>query len=917
LAKPLTDQLHWHAVESSDAITALKSDSKRGLSDNEALHRLNVYGSNQILVEKRVSPFKTLTRQFANLLIAILLIAAFISAIFGEIIDALVILVMVLLAVSLGYLQQYRAERSLESLKKMLAPTCSVIRDTNLREISVEKIVPGDILILEAGDRVSADSRLLEAFNLEMNEAALTGEAAPVTKTIQAVDEKTGVSDRSNIVFAGTTVIQGRGKAIVIATGKCSELGKIAIEVTAIVQETTPLEQRMKEIGRKLGAISIILVAVIAAGTLLEEYYRSGSIELDSVTRIFLFAAALAVAAVPEALPAIVTGSLAIGMRIMARHGALIRRLPAVETLGCTQVICCDKTGTLTKGEMTVREVFLSDRSYEVTGAGYEPRGRIIPLQTTMEDPEGLKKFSKAALLSSDAFLLQEEGRWIVKGDTTEGALLAFAEKAGVKIDETRNANPRIGEFSFSSERKRLTTINETPEGSTIAYMKGAPEVVLSLCSQVREKDDARELVHDDKTRIQKISTQMAEKSFRVLAIAEKQLSSIPSPLVEKDIESDFTFLGLAGILDPPRQDAIHAVATAKTVGIKPIMITGDHLQTALAVAKATGIFGNEDMILTGSQLDKLTDEALEENIEAVTVYARVSPNHKLRLVDAWKKTGEIIAMTGDGVNDAPALKKADIGIAMGITGTDVAKEAADLILADDNFATIVTAIELGRWIYDNIKKYLAYLLQANFVEIAVMTIASLLILPVIGLYGEQTLPLLATQILYVNLATDGLPAIALGFSPPDSDLLKRPPRQKNESVFTSDVTSLIIMALLIQTPVLLLGFFTSLPEGIAVARSRMFLMLIVIELVMALNCRSLTHTIFEAKPHKWLMISVAFEILLISIIILIPVTRIALGIVYPTANDLLWVVASALETMLSIEFLKRYRKKFFMSGLT
>jgi Ca2+-transporting ATPase len=436
--------------------------------------------------------------------------------------------------------------------------------------------------------------------------------------------------------------------------------------------------------------------------------------------------------------------------------------------------------------------------------------------------------------------------------------------------------------------------------------MKGAPEIILSLCGTYLEDDVVKRLTDDYRTRILGINEGMAAGAMRVLAVAQKQLESVPNEFNEL-IESGLTFLGLAGIIDPPRQDAIEAIAAARSVGIKLVMITGDHKLTALAIAKETGMYEEGDLVLTGQELDKLEEREFEDKVEKIGVYARVSPSHKLRIVDAWKKKGKVVAMTGDGINDAPALKRADIGIAMGITGTDVAKEASDLVLADDNFATIVTAIELGRWIYENIKKYLAYLLQGNFVEIAVMTLASLLILPSLGMYGSDALPLLAVQLLYINLATDGLPAIAIGLSPPDPDLMKRPPRPKDESVFTKDVTRLIIMALLVQTPVLILGFMTGLSETLLAARSRLFLMFIGIELAIALNCRSLTHSVLEVRPHKWVILAVIWETVLITILVLVPITRSALGIVYPSFADLLWILFAAMETMVSMELLKKF----------
>jgi len=904
-------KVFWHSLDVADALAVLGSGKETGLSDDEAKNRLSTYGPNVITAQKRVSAIRIFLKQFQNLLIGILVIATLISAILSELVDALVILVIVLFATALGFFQEFKAEKALESLKKMLSPTCAVMRSGVRKEIPASELVPGDVLLLESGDRVDVDARLIEAFNLQVDEAPLTGESTPVTKSTEKLERTVGVADQVNMVFTGTTLMQGRGRALVVSTGMRTEFGKIAAEVTTIETEQTPLEKRMDEIGNRLGRIALIIVAIIAIVGLAEEYSRTSTIGLSFVVRIFLFAVALAVAAVPEALPAIVTGSLAIGMRIMAKHSALVRRMPAVETLGSTQIICSDKTGTLTKGEMTVRELFVSGRSYEVTGRGYEPKGEVVLKHADLKpDFDSLKVFAKAIVLCSDAVLTQEDKRWVVKGDTTEGALLTLAGKIGLGQSEVRGSNPRISEISFTSERKRLTTIHIGPDKRTVAYMKGAPEIVLSLCTSIYEDGRTRELTTNDRAQIHRLNEEMALRALRVMAVAERQLPSVPEKFTEETVESDFTFLGLAGMIDPPREEAIEAVRVAKDVGIKSIMITGDHKLTAMAIAKETEIYQEADYVLTGEELDRLGEQEFEDKVEKVSVYARVSPSHKLRIVDAWKKKGMVVAMTGDGVNDAPALKKADIGIAMGITGTDVTKEASDLVLADDNFATIVTAVELGRWIYANIKKYLAYLLQCNFVEIAVLTLVTLLVLPVIGIHGDDVLPLLAVQILYINLATDGLPAIALGFSPPDPDVMRKPPRPRTESVFTREVIRLIVVALVVQTPILTLGFLTGLPEGLVAARSRLFLMFIAFELVIALNCRSLTHTLWEAKPHKWLVIAVVSQALLITILLVVPPARNALSMVPPTSSDLLWMVAGAVAAFASIEALKKFERR-------
>ncbi|MEM3382819.1 MAG: cation-translocating P-type ATPase [Nitrososphaerales archaeon] len=899
----------WHAIEIDDVIKELRSDKERGLSEFEAKSRLITYGPNELLIEKKISPIKIFFKQFANILLGILLVATAISALIGEVIDAIVIFIIILFVVILGFIQEYRAERTLESLKKMLSPTCTVIRDGNEKEIAVKELVPGDIVILKSGDKIPADIRLIEAVNLQVDESSLTGESFPVEKKSKILPKETPVMNRTNMVFSGTIVTYGKGKGIVIASGMRTEFGKIAKEVTAVTTERTPLERRMSEIGRKLGLIVIAIISIVTLVEILEEYIILGSISFGFFLEVLMFGIALAVAVVPEALPAIVTGSLAISMHIMAKKNALVRRMPVVETLGATQIICSDKTGTLTKGEMTVRQVYISSKKLDVTGSGYEPKGDILyegkPIDNSLKST--LERLAKAIILCNDSRLEKDGNKWIVRGDPTEGALIVLAEKSGLSQDEVRKLHPRVAEIPFSSERKLMTTIHSEEDGVYIACMKGAPEVVLNRCKYLLENGQIREMNEEDKKLILAVNEEMARNALRTLGVAERILYEKSFVLDSENFEKDFTFLGLVGMIDPPRKEAIDAVKVAKQVGMIPIMITGDHKLTAIAIAKEMSIYKEGDLVLTGEELERLNDKEFENIVEKVTVYARVSPLHKLRIVEAWKKKNRVVAMTGDGVNDAPALKRSDIGIAMGITGTDVAKEASALILSDDNFATIVKAIELGRWIYDNIKKYLAYLLQANLVEIAVMTIGALFILRFMGFIGETALPLLPVHILYINLATDGLPALALGFSPADPDLMKRPPRPKDEPVFTRDLVLFLIRALLIETPILTIAFMSGLNYGMDAARTRLFLMFVFIELTVALNCRSLIFTINKAKPHKWLLLSIFWESFLLITLLQIPVAREALHILYPTFEDLIWIGGGMMVTFISIEALKHF----------
>lgn len=715
----------------------------------------------------------------------------------------------------------------------------------------------------------------------------------PVYKETMKLSEDAPILERKNMVFSGTEVTSGKGKALVVATGMNTEFGKIAKQVTVVVKEETPLEKRTKELGKWLGIAALsISVSVLILG-----FFRD-----IPLLKVFLFSIALAVAAVPEALPAVVTGSLAVGMYKMAKRNALVRKMHAVETLGSVTVICSDKTGTLTKGEMTVRKIYAGTEMINVTGVGYEPKGEFhVEGDSNILQSEQFSLLMKASLLCNDAELMVEGDKWRVKGDPTEGALVVVAEKAGFQQAEVKKQYPRVGELPFSSERKRMTTVHSTPHGDQMVIMKGAAEIVLERCAYVHRLDRVEKLTEKRRKEILSIQEEMARGALRVLSIAYKKTPESITNFDEKVLEDNLVFLGLMGMMDPPREEAIKAVEVCKQVKVKPIMITGDHKLTAMAIAKETGIYQEGDIVLTGEDLEKIADEEFEEIVEKVTVYARVSPTHKLRIVKAWKKKGQVVAMTGDGVNDAPALKHADIGVAMGITGTDVSKESSDLVLADDNFATIVSAIELGRWIYDNIKKYLTYLLRANLVEIAVLSIAVL---------AGYPLPLLPVQILYINLATDGLPAIALGVSPSDPDIMKRPPRHPKETMFTKDVKCFLLMAVLIQVPLSLWVFLSSLPQGEVIAQTRLFLALVFFELALALNCRSLKYTLFEARPHKFLLLALLWETFLILMLINIPVARQALGITSIDLFEAGHIAGLFLITLFSMEITKRLLKR-------
>jgi P-type Ca2+ transporter type 2C len=891
----------WHSMEAARVLEALDTDTRRGLSEDEVRRRQEKYGFNELKKEKRVSTLTVFFNQFKNTLILILLIAVVLSAFVGKVIDAVIIGIIVIFCGVLGFIQEYRAERSLEALKKMLSPMISVLRGGTEKEISTKELVPGDILVLETGDRIPADARLVETHSLKCDEAPLTGESMPVDKDTASLSEVVRVGDRKNMVFAGTMITYGRGIAVVTSTGMNTEFGKIAEEVTTVKIEKTPLEKRMEEIGRWLGIIAIVICFLVAGISIVREAI-AGRMNLPYVVTVTMFAIALAVAAVPEALAAVVTGALAIGMRQMAKQNALVRKMPAVETLGCTTVICSDKTGTLTKGEMTVRKIFVSRRLIDVTGSGYTPEGEFgDPGTISITQSESLRKLLICGLLCNDAILERKEGKWTIKGDPTEGALIVASRKAGLHQQEIILENPRIKEIPFSSERKRMTTLHQMKDGERLGFMKGAPERVLERCSYIMEDGKIRDLEEAEKREIFKVNETMAESALRVIGFAFKECSD-PAECTEDFIEQDMIFLGLTGMMDPPREEAIEAIKTCKQVLIKPVMITGDHKITALAVAKEMGIHEEGDIVLTGEELENMADEELENMVSQVTVYARVSPMDKLKIVRAWKNKGEIVAMTGDGVNDAPALKHADIGVAMGITGTEVTKEASDMILADDNFATIVTAIERGRWIYDNIKKYLAYLLQCNITEVIVIGGSVLAT-------GPAFLPLLPAAVLYINLVTDGLPALALGISPPEPDVMKRPPRSPKESVFGWDVKSSILRAVLVECPFFFAMFFHQ-SEDITHARTELFFLFIIIELVISLNCCSLIHSVFKVPPHKWLIFALIWEIVLIFVLIRIPSVRESFGITIPSFRDLFIIALFGVVVFAIIEATKLLLRK-------
>ncbi len=895
----------WHALTTEEALNELQVQEKQGLTPQEAQHRIEQYGLNELKKEKGKSPIKLFLGQFTDILMVILLIATGLSLVVGEMVDAVIILVIVFASAILGFTQEFRSEKAVEALKKMTAPNAIVIRDGKEIKISASQLVPGDIMLLYTGDKVPADARLLEAHNLKVEEAALTGESATVDKTTSPIAENAQLNDRSDMIYTGTIIAYGRAKALVTETGMKTEFGKIAQMVQSTATEETPLEKRMASVGKWIGILAVIIAASVAVvGVVIEQ---------RPILEMVVWAVSLAVAAVPEALPAIVTGALAIGMYRMTKVNAVVKRLPAVETLGSTSVICSDKTGTMTKGEMTVQRIYINNTAIKVTGIGYAPEGQFeIDNQPYAPDAQ-LKELLKVASLCNDSAMEKsaETGKWTVKGDPTEGALIVTAAKAGLSKAQLDQQEPRIAEIPFSSERKRMTTIHNVT-GKKMAYMKGAPEIVLEKCSHIILEGKAQKLTPAQRVELHKVIEVMALQALRNLGFAYKELH--PSTLTfDETIEEDFTFVGITGMIDPPRGEVKDAIAICRQAGIRVVMITGDHKLTATAVAKELNLIGEneEDQVLTGAELEQMTDEQLLDVVEKVSIYARVAPEHKVRIVKAWKQKDQVVAMTGDGVNDAPALKKADIGVAMGITGTEVSKEAASMVLADDNFASIVKAVKEGREIYDNIKKYLTFLLQCNIMEILVMFIAVVAVpyiagwlVPGLGAteagsnsINNAAIALTAVQILWMNLVTDGLPAIALGVDPGDPDLMERKPRKPKESIFTRDVKTFLIATPLLTTALLLAAYFAHSPwlgeHQLLEARTQLLTAMIMIELAIALSSRSLKYPVFKVGvfKNKYLWYAILSSFALQLIILYVPGVQALFDVRSPELID--WAIAA------------------------
>lgn len=829
--------MQWHEADAKSVLKELNT-SGQGLSRQDAEARIRKYGYNEIAEEKKTGPAEIFVRQFSSFLVIILIIAAVFSAFIAEVLDAAAILFIVFLNAIFGFFQEYRAERTMEALKKLAAQESIVVRDGKKTKISSRLLVPGDIIILEQGDKIPADIRLLDVAEVKVDESAVSGESIPAKKTTKPCKTKT-LADMKCMLFTGTIITYGRATGIVVRTGMETEVGKISRSVQAVERERTPLQKSLDRLGKSIGLLIIAVAAlIIAAG------FVRGLVPVD----IIVLGIALAVAAVPEGLPAVVTVTLATGMQRMARKNAIVRKLQAVETLGSVSIICADKTGTMTKGEMTVRKIWADYKTTDVMGAGYEPKGDFLLNGNKIDNDASLSMLLMCGALCANAQLRRNDG-WNVIGDPTEGAIVVAAEKFGLNKERLEEENLRKTEIPFTSERKMMSTVNKHGK-NYIMCTKGAPEIVLPLCTRIMRRGRAARLTETEKREILEINHDMTNKALRVLAVAYKEMDT-----KNKAKETELVFLGLAGMIDPPRDEVKEDIKACKESGIKTVMITGDHKNTAVAVAEQLGIEGR---VVTGEELEDMSVEKLAEAAEDIAVYARVNPEHKAMIVDALKKRGHIIAMTGDGVNDAPALKKADIGVAMGVKGTDVAKEASDMVLTDDNFSSIVSAVREGRTIYDNIKSFVLYLLSSNIAE--VMVVFAAMLIGFTDHAGNLLIPLTALQLLWINLITDGFPALALGLDPPLENVMKRKPRNPKERMLSRPVLKeMFTVGLAISTIIMFAFAYSVASPGRAV--TLVFTLFVILELANVMRIRLEKGQPFFSNKKLLAAIAVSFAL--------------------------------------------------------
>ncbi|MEI7613215.1 MAG: calcium-translocating P-type ATPase, SERCA-type [Betaproteobacteria bacterium] len=920
-----------HAKPVEELVDAFETHLERGLSRQEAQQRLGQFGPNELSERPRPGFFALLWDQFNNFLVIILIVAAGVSLALGEVVDSVAILFIVVLNAVVGVIQESKAEQALEALQKMSAPNAQVIRDGEQLTIPGREIVTGDIVLLEAGNYVPADLRLIESVNLKIEEASLTGESLPVEKNASVVlDSEIPLGDRKNTAFMGTLITYGRGKGLVTGTGMNTQMGLIAEMIQSYESEETPLQKKLEHLGKILGTACLSICALVFIyglfrdthlGTALDHgFVHYLEVEKKDIINLFMTAVSLAIAAVPEGLPAIVTICLALGMQRMIKHNALIRKLPAVETLGCATVICSDKTGTLTQNQMTVVQGWAGGKRFRVTGEGYSPIGEFYigdkPLQACNDRDVSL--LLHGALVCNDARLEEktdESGKhsWRIVGDPTEGAMVVVAAKCGILRHDAEKELPRVQEIPFDSERKRMTTFHridgeqakslvaEIGSPPLIAFVKGAPDVILDLCRQQLDSGQAISLTQEMRETILGQNRDMASQALRVLAVAYRPFQVMPDNLTPESVENNLVFVGLLGMIDPPRPEAIDAIKRARSAGLKCVMVTGDYKDTAEAIARDIGLMTPGGIVLTGPEIEKLSDQELAAKARNLKVCCRVSPQHKTRIVDAFKANGHVVAMTGDGVNDAPALKRANIGIAMGITGTDVAKQTADMVLTDDNFASIVSAIEQGRIIYSNIRKFVYFLLACNIGEILIIFGAMLLGMPI---------PLVPVQLLWLNLVTDGAPALALGLEKGDPDIMQDPPRSPSEPIINKDMAIGIGVVGMVDTAAILSVFYLALqryPDQLIAAQTIAFVSLCCSELLRAFTSRSEHHSLFSigAFSNRWMVWAVGVSLLLVLMVVYVPFFRPIFDTVPLSLEDWLFMAPFFFASPVAMELLK------------
>ncbi len=876
----------WHSHTVEESLQAL-STSREGLSTGEASRRLEEYGLNQLESPHKPSPLRIFLSKFKDYLIIVLIFAAFISYLAGETTNAYVVLAIIILVAFIGFIQEYRAERAMEALREMVAPEADVFRDGKLVSIPVQQLVPGDVIFLEAGDKVPADGRIIDETQLEVIEASLTGESQSIKKSIEPLKEDEPLADRKNMVFMGTIVSYGNCKAVVTDTGRKTELGKISGMIKPESEEP-PLKKKLAQLAKRQAYLVLIVSALVFIIDVNRGY---------PITEVLITSVALAVAGIPEALPFVVTLAMAYGTQIMAKKHAIIRSLPAVETLGSTTVICSDKTGTLTTGETTVRQIY-TYRTIEVTGSGYNPEGSFLSDGKPVDPVEGdIASVLRISVLCNNAGVEKANGKWRIIGDPTEGALIVAAKKAGV-LEKIRDEYIEAVEYPFDSDRKRMSTISRSESEELIAAMKGAPEVVLDRCVDLSFNGQMRPLTDEDRKQIITIANSMAEKALRVLAVAWKPLQQ-EGPIERDYVESEMVFAGLVGMMDPPRPEVKEAIQVCKEAGIRPIMITGDHRLTAKAIGDELGI--REGEVIEGWQIEKMSDKDLIEGIENTSIFARVTAEHKMRIVEALKAKGHIVAMTGDGVNDAPALKAADIGVAMGKTGTEVSKEASAMVITDDNFVTIVTAIKEGRRIFDNIRKGTSYLLSVSFAELATIFLGIMLGFPA---------PLLAAQILWINVVAEEFPAIGLAMESANPEIMHRMPRDPKEPM-----PSRILLIYTLGTAAIIsagcLGLYiTSIQQGhdLDYSRTMAFVGLGLLTVFNAYASRSLEDSILKMRPlgNKAMILGIGASVIAILAAIYMPFLQSAFGTVPLTAESWGMILAASSLVVIVSEVMKK-----------